>query len=134
MNSASQERAAGPAGTPARRRAVWALCLASVAGLLGYALTSRPPSTASTSTPARSASRSARFYLGIGVAALVGLATARRALGQRIAAGLMLVSAVGGIVTAGRQVWLQHLPPDLVPRLRTGSPVLARQQPLVSRR
>ena len=117
MNSAPHERAAIGASSPARRRAIWALCLASVAGLLGYAYYAQYRLYLD---PCPLCITQRAFYLGIGVASIVGLATARRTLGQRIAAGLMLLSAVGGIVTAGRQVWLQHLPPDLVPACGPG--------------
>lgn len=36
-------------------------------------------------------------------------------LGQRIYGGLMLLAASTGIATAGRQIWLQHLPKDQIP-------------------
>ena len=36
--------------------------------------------------------------------------------GMRIYGGLGLLFAAGGTGTAGRQVWLQHLPPELVPQ------------------
>jgi len=35
---------------------------------------------------------------------------------RRIYAGLAALFAAGGAATAGRQVWLQHLPPDKVPQ------------------
>ena len=31
-----------------------------------------------------------------------------------------LIAALGGLIIAGRQVWLQHLPPDLVPACGPG--------------
>jgi disulfide bond formation protein DsbB len=34
---------------------------------------------------------------------------------QKTYAGLATLSAFGGILAAGRQVWLQHLPPEQVP-------------------
>ncbi len=52
------------------------------------------------------------FYILIGVFALLALLHQR---GQKIYAALAGLSALGGIATAGRQVWLQHLPPDKVP-------------------
>lgn len=39
---------------------------------------------------------------------------------QRISAILLCLSALGGIATAARQVWLQHLPPELVPECGLG--------------
>jgi len=41
-------------------------------------------------------------------------------MGQRAAALLAFASTLGGIVTAGRQVWLQHLPADEVPACGPG--------------
>ena len=35
--------------------------------------------------------------------------------GRKVYAALMLVVAVTGIATAGRQIWLQHLPKDQLP-------------------
>jgi disulfide bond formation protein DsbB len=37
-------------------------------------------------------------------------------IGKRVYAGLAALFAVGGAAAAGRQVWLQHLPPDKVPQ------------------
>lgn len=52
------------------------------------------------------------FYCLIGLFACLAIAHSN---GHRIYSVLMLVSALGGAATAGRQVWLQHLPPDQVP-------------------
>lgn len=52
------------------------------------------------------------FYILIGLFASLALLHQR---GQKIYAGLATLSALGGAATAGRQVWLQHLPPDQVP-------------------
>lgn len=60
------------------------------------------------------------FYYSIGLVAVVALCRLSSSTWQRICAGLMGLSAVGGIVTAGRQVWLQHLPPDQVPECGPG--------------
>ncbi len=60
------------------------------------------------------------FYVGIGLFALFGLFSARTQWAQRLFATLLSLCAVGGIVTAGRQVWLQHLPPELVPQCGPG--------------
>jgi len=60
------------------------------------------------------------FYYCLGICAILGILTFRSWLGQRIAALLAFVSAVGGIATAGRQVWLQHLPADEVPACGPG--------------
>lgn len=60
------------------------------------------------------------FYVGIGLFSLLALFTLRRHGLQRAFAALLSLSAVGGIITAGRQVWLQHLPPELVPECGPG--------------
>lgn len=60
------------------------------------------------------------FYYGIAIVALVGIFTHRSWRAQRIVALLASAFAMGGIVTAGRQVWLQHLPKDQVPECGPG--------------
>ena len=54
------------------------------------------------------------FYLIIAASAL-GAVHAPGRLGTAIYAGFILFFAAGGAATAGRQVWLQHLPSDKVP-------------------
>lgn len=41
-------------------------------------------------------------------------------LGRRIYGGLTLLASIGGLIVAGRHVWLQHLPPDQVPACGPG--------------
>jgi len=60
------------------------------------------------------------FYYGIAIMALIGVFTYRSWKAQRVIGLLAAASAVGGIVTAGRQVWLQHLPADQVPECGPG--------------
>lgn len=52
------------------------------------------------------------FYCLVGLFAFLGLLHHRRNAVYMVLAAL---SAIGGIATAGRQVWLQHLPPEQVP-------------------
>lgn len=52
------------------------------------------------------------FYILLGSFAFIALLHPRR---QKIYAALGGLSAMGGAAAAGRQVWLQHLPPDQVP-------------------
>ncbi|MEE8057919.1 MAG: disulfide bond formation protein B [Pseudomonadales bacterium] len=52
------------------------------------------------------------FYILLGSLAFIALFHQR---GQKIYAGLAGLSAIGGAATAGRQVWLEHLPPEQVP-------------------
>lgn len=60
------------------------------------------------------------FYYGIAISALIGAFTIRSWAVQRIVGLLAAVAAIGGVVTAGRQVWLQHLPADKVPECGPG--------------
>ena len=56
----------------------------------------------------------------IGTVSLVAILSYRFAGVHRWFALLFSLSAIGGIVTAGRQVWLQHLPKDQVPECGPG--------------
>lgn len=58
--------------------------------------------------------------IAFGVAALLGWLFARSQLMARLCAALELLAATGGIIVAGRHVWLQHLPPDQVPACGPG--------------
>lgn len=58
--------------------------------------------------------------ISFGVVALVAALHGSRAVGQRVYAGLMALSAVAGMIVAGRHVWLQHLPADQVPACGPG--------------
>jgi disulfide bond formation protein DsbB len=55
------------------------------------------------------------YYLIIGVCVLAMLHGPAR-LGAAVYGSLALLFALGGAATAGRQVWLQSLPPDKVPQ------------------
>ena len=55
------------------------------------------------------------FYAVLVICALAALHAPRR-IGASIYAALALLFALGGAATAGRQVWLQHLPADKVPQ------------------
>ncbi len=52
------------------------------------------------------------FYYAVGIVFLAGALHGRTVLGYSIAG---FVLAAGGGSVAARQVWLQHLPPELVP-------------------
>ena len=52
------------------------------------------------------------FYYGIGAVFLLAAVHGRRTIAYAVAAFIL---AAGGAGVAGRQVWLQHLPPDKVP-------------------
>jgi disulfide bond formation protein DsbB len=53
--------------------------------------------------------------IATGLVFLLGLLHGPRGGGRWVYAGLATVTAAIGAGIAGRQVWLQHLPPDLVP-------------------
>jgi disulfide bond formation protein DsbB len=55
------------------------------------------------------------FYLLIATFVIAALHAPRR-VGAWIYAGFAVLFAAGGAATAGRQVWLQHLPADKVPQ------------------
>lgn len=60
------------------------------------------------------------FYFLCGIFALVAFIRIQSVAWQKILAILILVSSVGGLGTAARQVWLQHLPPEQVPACGPG--------------
>ena len=103
--------------TPAGTRPLWLFCLAAVSALLGYGYYAQHVLYLD---PCPLCITQRAFYFGIGIAALVGLLGASRSGWRRGAASLAGICAVGGIVTAGRQVWLQHLPKDQVPECGPG--------------
>ncbi len=53
--------------------------------------------------------------IGMGVVLLVATLHNPAGWGRRVYAGVTALVALFGLVTAGRNVWLQHLPPDRVP-------------------
>ena len=55
------------------------------------------------------------LYYAIGLAFLAGAMHGPGRIGARIYAIAAFLFAAGGIATAARHVWLQHLPPDQVP-------------------
>lgn len=99
------------------RRLMWLGCLFSVIGLMSYAIYAEKVLYLD---PCPLCITQRLFYIGIGLFALIGLIMIRNLIAQRLAAVLLSLCAVGGIITAGRQVWLQHLPPELVPECGLG--------------
>lgn len=53
--------------------------------------------------------------IGMGVVLLVAALHNPLGWGRRVYGGLTALMALFGLITAGRNVWLQHLPPDRVP-------------------
>ena len=56
------------------------------------------------------------FYYAVGAVCLLAVLHGPRAGGIAVYGLLAALFAAGGAATAGRQVWLQHLPPDRVPQ------------------
>jgi len=71
------------------------------------------------------------FYYLVGAFSLVGLFGARSLVWQRVLAVLTALSAIGGLVTAGRQIWMQHLPPDKIPECGTGLQYWLKNKPFL---
>ncbi len=67
-------------------------------------------------------------YLGIGVICLAGFI---HGSATRSYSALALLCALAGAAIAGRQVWLQHLPPDLVPECGPGLDFIMQAFPLL---
>jgi len=56
------------------------------------------------------------FFYAVMILFIAAAAHGPRGWGATIYAALIALFALGGAATAGRQVWLQHLPPDKVPQ------------------
>ncbi len=102
---------------PPQRRIVWAAGLLSVVSLLSYGYYLQYVQYLD---PCPLCITQRMFYMIVGVASLCGLFAIRNPFWQRVAATVAAIGSVGGIATAGRQVWLQHLPPDQVPECGLG--------------
>lgn len=59
-------------------------------------------------------------YIVVAVIALVAAIHGPSGIMNRIYSGLIALAAIAGGGIAGRQVWLQHLPPDQVPECGPG--------------
>lgn len=103
--------------SPYSRLLLWLGALLSVIGLMSYAIYAERVLYLD---PCPLCITQRMFYVGIGLFAFIGMLTMKVSWIQRLAAGLMALCAVGGIATAGRQVWLQHLPKDQVPECGPG--------------
>lgn len=55
------------------------------------------------------------FVILFGLVCLVAALHGPALLGRRLYAGFALFAALGGAATAGRQVWLQNIPPEQLP-------------------
>jgi len=93
-------------------RQSYAIILTSIIGLMGYGLYTQYYQGLD---PCPLCMTQRFFYCLIGFLALLGLIHNPASTGRKVYGGLMALAATGGITSAGRQVWLQHLPPEQVP-------------------
>ncbi len=69
-------------------------------------------------------------YFVIAIVSLAGAAHGPKLRAVYVYASLTVFSAMVGAAVAGRQVWLQHLPPDLVPECGPGLAFMLEVYPL----
>lgn len=110
------------------RRLMWLGCLFSVIGLMSYAIYAEKVLYLD---PCPLCITQRLFYIGIGIFSFTGLVLTRNLWGQRLSAILLSLSAIGGIMTASRQVWLQHLPPEEVPECGLGLQYWLQNEPFL---
>lgn len=93
-------------------RLIWLFIVCACTGLLAYGIYTE---SAYGLLPCALCMTQRAFYVGMAAFSLAALLHCPGIVGSRIYSGLILLSGGLGIATAGRQVWLQHLPPDQVP-------------------
>lgn len=69
-------------------------------------------------------------YFGIAVFAIVGAIHNPSSIGHKIYVGLLALISIVGAGIAGRQTWLQHLPPDKVPECGPGLDFMLEMYPV----
>jgi disulfide bond formation protein DsbB len=69
-------------------------------------------------------------YVWIGIAALLAALQNPARTGQKVYSWIIALGAAFGAGVAGRHVWLQHLPPDLVPECGPGLNYMLENFPL----
>lgn len=90
-------------------RPTFVLIVLSVIGLMGYGLYTQYYGGLE---PCPLCMTQRFFYVLVGVFALIG---SIHLSGRRVYGGLVALAALGGVITAGRQTWLQHLPEGKAP-------------------
>ncbi|HZC03721.1 MAG TPA: disulfide bond formation protein B [Gammaproteobacteria bacterium] len=70
------------------------------------------------------------FFLVIGLGGLIAALHNPKSLGIRIYSGFLVLLSVMGATVAGRQAWLQHLPPDQAPECGPGLEYMLEIYPL----
>lgn len=69
-------------------------------------------------------------YLALGVLFLIAALHGPRRIGARVYGVLLFIAAIAGLAVAARQVWLQHLPAELVPECGPGLNYMLHRFPL----
>lgn len=69
-------------------------------------------------------------FIVIGVLFLIAAAHNAGRIGRRIYSGLIVLFTLGGIATASRHIWLQHLPKDQVPACGPGLDYMLQNFPM----
>lgn len=69
-------------------------------------------------------------YLALGVLFLIAALHGPRRIGARIYGVLLFIAAIAGLAVAARQVWLQHLPADMVPECGPGLNYMLHRYPV----
>jgi len=99
------------------RRLTWLGTILFIVGLLGYAIYIEKTEY----LDACSLCLTQRFfYAVVAFGAFLGLFMISNRGWQTLSSILYILGAIGGISTAGRQVWLQHLPKEEVPECGLG--------------
>lgn len=109
-------------------RLLWLISLLSVIGLMSYGIYAERVLYLD---PCPLCITQRLFYVLVGLFSLLGLFTPAHRRLQGVLAALAALSAIGGIVTAGRQVWLQHLPPEQVPECGPGLAYWLENEPML---
>lgn len=99
--------------SPRQTRAAFALGALVPAALLGYGLYLQH---AQGLEPCPLCMVQRGFFVAVLILFLLAAIHGPGRIGAWIYAALIVLFAAGGAATAGRQVWLQHLPPDKVPQ------------------
>ncbi|GAB4126568.1 MAG: disulfide bond formation protein B [Sideroxydans sp.] len=70
------------------------------------------------------------IFIAIGLLFLLAAVHNPGRIGRRLYSGLIALCALGGIATASRHIWLQHLPKDQVPACGPGLDYMLQHFPL----
>lgn len=110
------------------RRLWYSVGFSACAGLLGFALWLQ---YARGADPCPLCIFQRMFMMVLGLCFLLAALQNPRKWGVRIYAFLLFLLASGGAAIAGRQIWLQHLPPDLVPACGPGLSYILKAHPFL---